>query len=214
MAQTLLSLPGEIQNEIVSHLDGPGMLFLAATCRHFRQSIPRLDVEQLIDLVETSDMARKRDAFVCCGCGYLRHRSKFWAQLFLDLYRHRHCFPCEVYAGNSGCDAVSHYMFEGKRHVFCLLCRRLGLVTLRSSSAPVGSFDNRVCQTCWEPYAEKIKNGQGNIEEYMQEITMKGRRIGKEQRRRQRRGDCYLMPSNHSLPSLFTPAASNSLAAL
>lgn len=167
MALNLLELPGEMQNEIVSHLDGAGMLFLAATCRHFRQTIP-LEVPQLTQLVERSELAIRREAITCGTCKYLKHRFRFAdkvAQCPLSAAHLRKCLDCQLHpaTGSPHYTLGSHVKVAGIRHVVCLRCRELRVAAQRPAKLDDGlddtkliPFDNRLCGVCWKPY--KIQN--------------------------------------------------------
>ncbi|OCL11347.1 hypothetical protein AOQ84DRAFT_191929 [Glonium stellatum] len=73
---SLLTLPTELQLEIISYLAFPGSFHLGQTCMYFHALIPTPDLPALL-IAEQFDGARELNIFVCPVCMRLRGPGKF-----------------------------------------------------------------------------------------------------------------------------------------
>ena len=72
----LMTLPQELQDQIVGNLEWPDTVYLKATCKHFSHLIPSLNMEQLLE-AEKSVFCKHRDLYACRYCLRLRDGTEF-----------------------------------------------------------------------------------------------------------------------------------------
>ena len=101
-SNTLISLPEEIQLDIIYYLDFPDDTCLRMTCKRFYQLTKPLTLthDKLLEF-ENSDFATTKDFYPCFSCRRLRKKSKFLEPMVTrkmrrqgrDAHR-RYCLEC------------------------------------------------------------------------------------------------------------------------
>jgi hypothetical protein len=128
---TILTLPGEIQNKIISELEPMDLLLLRATCRYLRNIIPPLNMPELV-IAETSSIGMELDLYACRLCLRLRHSSHFGDRMKTKEKRklgrkkcNRFCVECGLHPQKGYCpgDRITR---NGVVSVLCMGCDKLG----------------------------------------------------------------------------------------
>ncbi|BCS26874.1 F-box domain protein [Aspergillus puulaauensis] len=136
----IFSLPREIHDVIIDYLGPPEHLHLRAVCQSFRELIPPLCIQQLLQ-VEVSDFGLAKDLYTCRDCMRLRPRAKFADNMVKKKKAKgcaeagkRFCVECGTSPNaNSPLPATARYtrgchvVILGEHHVVCYPCGRFGL---------------------------------------------------------------------------------------
>ncbi|OJI98308.1 hypothetical protein ASPVEDRAFT_79969 [Aspergillus versicolor CBS 583.65] len=137
---TIFSLPRETHQLIIDYLDPPDNLHLRAVCQSFRELIPALCIQQLLQ-VEVSDFGLAKGLYTCRDCMRLRPREKFADNMVRKKKAkagaeagNRFCVECgtspspnPLLPGPSRYTRGCHVVILGEHHVVCYSCGRFGL---------------------------------------------------------------------------------------
>ncbi|KAK3933530.1 hypothetical protein QBC46DRAFT_401881 [Diplogelasinospora grovesii] len=196
-SRTLLTLPGEIQNKIVGKLEPLDLLLLRATCRHFRNIIPPLNIHELL-VAESSKTGMERDLYACRLCLRLRHSSHFADTMMKKGKRKlagggisRFCVECGLKPppGQNGYSPGTHITRNGVVSVICIYCTCLA----RPSQDRDGK-NTQYCTGCWARTPEgqemrRLKEARLQRELEEREQRLQRELEEREQRRRERRAE-------------------------
>lgn len=192
---TLPTLPGEIQNMIVGDLEPFDLLLLRATCRHFRNVVPRLDIGELL-VAECSKTAMERDLYACCLCLRLRRASHFADKMIKKQKRKlagggssRFCVQCGVKPppGKSGYGSGTFITKKNVVSVLCIYCVQLGYPAQDENGKTT-----QYCARCWAQTPEGREMRRLEEAELQREREwQKKEQEERETRRRERRAICY-----------------------
>lgn len=151
MVSAILTLPLELQEQVIRELAFPEIGFFKMTCRHFNTIIKPLTHEQLLRAEETA-FALQEDVYACRECLRLRPASKFADKMLKKKRRrsgqkncNRFCVECGLRSGpgNNRYTRGSHIIVRSVCYVICVRCGRF----------KQGGVDNNKntseCATCW-----------------------------------------------------------------
>lgn len=199
---SLVTLPLELQEQVVQELAFPDNIFLRMTCRHFGAIIKPLTYEQLF-LAESTEFAIREDIYACRDCLRLRGASKFADNMtknkrgrFGPENWKRFCVECGLQSGpgNTRYTRGSRIMIKGVCHVICIRCGEF-----REGSDDSNGLSE--CVTCGarrRAFNEELRRR----EEQFQRARLRAERIAKRERRRELLGSDYGMDSDDSSASL------------
>jgi hypothetical protein len=187
----LLNFPGEIQNKIVGELEPFDLLLLRATCRHFHNIIPPLDIWELL-VAESSDTGFEQDLYACCLCLRLRRASHFADKMKKKDKRKlarggysRFCIQCGLKPppGKPGYGRGTYITKNDVVSVVCIKCIRL-----EDPAQDANGKITQYCMDCWAMTREGQEMQRQKETEVQQERERREkRREEREQRRRERR---------------------------
>ncbi|QKX62543.1 uncharacterized protein TRUGW13939_09704 [Talaromyces rugulosus] len=130
----LLDLPTEIHQLIAQYLDFPSLMQLRMICQYFHELIPRLSVNQMLE-VEVSAFGIRKDLYTCRDCLRLRPRAKFAdnmvrkkkARSAIDAGK-RFCVDCGINPreGTTRYTRGSLIIIQGEQYVICQSCGAFG----------------------------------------------------------------------------------------
>lgn len=183
-ASSLITLPAELQEQIIQELAFPDNIFLGMTCRYFYTILKPPTHEQLLS-AENTEFTIREDIYACRDCLRLRRASRFADNMTkkkrrrsgLESYN-RFCVECGLKSGpgNTRYTRGSRIMIKGVCHVICIRCGQF----------KEGSDDNNglsECETCGarkRAFNEELKRR----EEQFQKARLRAERIAERERRR------------------------------
>ncbi|KAL4926692.1 uncharacterized protein BDV17DRAFT_149910 [Aspergillus undulatus] len=138
---TIFNLPTEIFELIIGLLYLPDLLHLRAVCQSFRELIPPLSLEELLQ-EEVSKFGMSRNLYACGVCMCLRRRQNFAdnmvkgrkAKCGTDAGR-RFCLECGMnpFLGTARYTKGCYISMMGEQHVVCAFCGKLSLAEREGS---------------------------------------------------------------------------------
>lgn len=170
---TIFSLPRETHEVIIDYLDPPDHLHLRAVSQSFRELIPPLRIQQLLQ-VEVSDFGLTKDLYTCRDCMRLRPRAKFADNMVKRKKAKagaeagkRFCVECgtspnpnPLLPGTSRYTRGCHVVILGEQHVVCYSCGRFSLAAGDRGVYTDECRDCRLQETFLEQWAEAHKARQ------------------------------------------------------
>ncbi|KAI0377367.1 hypothetical protein F5Y04DRAFT_179906 [Hypomontagnella monticulosa] len=169
--QSLDSIPGEIQNQIISELGGFEKLMLRAVSKYFRAIIP-VTAELLLE-AENSHFSISKALYGCYDCLRLRPAHTFSDNLRKKKRRRngeatttRFCIECGLSAkgGRMRYQQGQFITVNGVRHVVCVQCNEYGRAAHQPIDDPLFKLYTatwmKICEACWEPIQRDIEEMQ------------------------------------------------------
>ena len=147
----IIRLPLELQQQIISSLDFPDILFLKMTCIHYDQLIEPLTLDELLK-AECSSFCNKKKLYSCSYCLRLRDWTKFADQMLRKKRRKmakeankRFCIDCGLNApdGTTRYSSGFGIMVGSVIHIVCPRCNEFGIV-----GRDMKGLATQVCEAC------------------------------------------------------------------
>lgn len=186
----LISLPQELQEEIISNLEWPDRVCLKLTCKHYNQLIPSLDLNQLLE-AEESAFSEQRDLYACRYCLRLRDGTDF-ANKMLKRTRgrghqdaaKRFCVDCGLNApeGATRYAPGAEISVGDVTKIICELCKSFKLI-----GKDVDGNKARACVDCQAGLNRRARLIRETERERQLAVERETRRLEREKRRARRR---------------------------
>ncbi|KAL8991633.1 MAG: hypothetical protein Q9169_007798 [Polycauliona sp. 2 TL-2023] len=151
----LMSLPRELQEEIVGNLELRDRVCLKVTCNYYNHIIPSLNLEQLLE-AEKYVSCEQRDLFACRYCLRLRDGTEFTEKLLAKGKSRGHkdaakrfCIDCGLNApeGTTRYSPGAATSVMGVTKVICVWC---------NSVKPIGDdIEGKKVQACVDCQGER-----------------------------------------------------------
>lgn len=201
-ASSLVTLPLELQEQVVQELAFPDNIFLRMACRHFCAIIKPLTHEQLL-LAERTEFAIREDIYACRDCLCLRRATNFADNMtknkrgrFGPENCKRFCVECGLQSGpgKTRYTRGSRIMIRGVCHVICIRCGEFR----EGSDDSKGRSECVKCGARRRAFDEELRWR----EEQFQRTRLRSERIAERERRRELLGSAYDMDSDDLSASL------------
>lgn len=186
----LLSLPLELQNQIIQELAFPDVVFLKMTCSHFYAVVKPLTHGQFLQAGITKFAIRK-DIYACCDRLRLRPASSFADKMlkkkksrFGQEVDKRFCVECGTHPrlGTTRYTRGSQIVVQDMLFVICIRCEAF------KEGAKDGYNNTSECQRCWaksKAYKEGLRQREEEYQRHQERARLKAEQISKRAKRRE-----------------------------